>query len=76
MNINKHPLDVIYERLFNGYYAKMPPYSFEKDRATVRYLLGYCSKAEYYVAKSKYEMFNWKSTSIKKENRRWPKIVI
>ena len=70
ISTNKNPLDVIYERLFNGYYAEMPSYSFEKDRAAVCYLYGYCSKAEYYVAKSKYDMFNdmfyWKSRPIKK----------
>lgn len=66
MNTNKHPLDVIYERLENGYYRKMPPYSFERDLAFVNYILGYCSKVEYDVAKSKYDMFNWKQTSIKK----------
>ena len=59
MSINKHPLDIINERLENGYYAKMPPYSYSKDAATVCYLLGYCSKVEYQVVKSKYDMFNW-----------------
>ena len=63
ISTNKHPLDVIYERLFNGYYAEMPSYSFERDEAFVNYIYGYCSKAEYYVAKSKYDMFNWKPTS-------------
>ena len=64
INIKKHPLDVIYERIENGYYWKMPPYSFDRDWAFVNYILGYCSKAEYNVAKSKYDMFNWKPTSI------------
>ena len=64
-NRSKDPLDVIYERIENGYYWKMPPYSFDRDWAFVNYILGYCSKAEYHVAKSKYDMFNWKSTPYK-----------
>ena len=44
----------------------MPPYSFDRDLAFVNYMLGYCTKVEYDVAKSKYDMFNWKQTSIKK----------
>lgn len=66
MNMNKHPLDVINERIENGYYWKMPSYSYDRDVAFVNYIMGYCSKVEYNIAKSKYDMFNWKPTSIKK----------
>ena len=65
MNMNKHPLDLISERFENGYYTKMPPYSYNKDIATIRYLLGYCSKIEYQVVKAKYDMFNQELTSKK-----------
>ena len=58
MNINKHPLDLINERLENGYYAKMPPYSYNRDATAACYLLGYCSKVEYQIAESKYELRN------------------
>ena len=66
MNTNKHPLDIINERLENGYYRKCQPYSYSRDLAFVNYMLGYCSKIDYEIAKSKYDMFNWEQTSIKK----------
>lgn len=53
-------MDVIYERLENGYYWKMPPYSFDRDVAFVNYVLGYCSKVEYEIAEAKYEMYNYR----------------
>lgn len=51
----KHPLDIINERLMSGYYDNLPPFTYSKDLATVSYLLGYCSKIDYDVAKAKYE---------------------
>lgn len=75
MSINKHPLDLINERLENGYYAKMPPYSYSKDVATVCYLLGYCSEVEYQVVKAKYDMFNWKSCTDLGPSRKYNNIV-
>ena len=63
--INKHPLDLINERLENEYYAKMPPYSYSRDATAACYLLGYCSKVEYQIVESKYDMFNRKLTSKK-----------
>ena len=50
----KHPLDIINERLENGYYDNLPPFSYAKDTATISYLMGYCSKTDYYVAKARY----------------------
>lgn len=61
----KHPLDIINERLENGYYRKMPPYSYNKDVAFVKYMLGYCSKVDYEIAKAKCEMYNYKTTLCK-----------
>lgn len=43
----KHPLDVINERLMNGYYSEMPPFSYSRDAAFVNYMFGYCSKVDY-----------------------------
>ena len=60
-NEYKHPLDVINERLMNGYYRKMPPFSYSRDVASVNYMLGYCSKIEYELAKARYEMYNYKT---------------
>lgn len=56
----KHPLDIIYERLENGYYDNMPSFSCAKDAATISYLMGYCSKTDYYVAKARYEWYSSK----------------
>lgn len=53
----KYPLDIINERLENGYYDDLS-YSYAKDAATVCYLLGYCSKIDYYIAKARYEWYN------------------
>jgi len=53
----KHPFDIINERLENGYYDDLP-YSYAKDAATISYLMGYCSKIDYYVAKARYEWYN------------------
>lgn len=55
--IDKHPLDIINEHLLDGYYDKIPPYSYSKDAATVGYLLGYVSKIEYDLIKSKFEFY-------------------
>lgn len=54
----KHPLDIIYERLENGYYDNLPPFTYAKAAATISYLMGYCSKTDYYVAKARYEWYN------------------
>lgn len=54
----KHPLDIINKRLENGYYDNLPPFSYAKDAATISYLMGYCSKTDYYVAKARYEWHN------------------
>lgn len=54
----RHPLDIINERLENGYYDNLPPFSYAKDAATISYLMGYCSKTDYYVAKARYEWYN------------------
>ena len=55
----KHPLDIINEHFFeNGYYDNLPPFSYSKDATTACYLLGYCSKTDYYVAKARYEWHN------------------
>lgn len=62
MNEYKHPLDIINERLENGYYSKCQPYSYSRDLAFVSYMLGYCSKIDYEIAKAKYEMYNYKTT--------------
>lgn len=56
--MNKHPLDIVNERLMNGYYNELPPYSYSKDAATICYLLGYCSKTDYNVAKARYEFYS------------------
>ena len=54
--MNKHPLDIVNERLENGYYNELPPYSYSKDIATIGYLMGICSKVDYEVTLAKYEM--------------------
>lgn len=54
----KHPLDIINERLTNGYYNNLPPFTYNKDAAAACYLLGYCSKTDYNVAKAKYKQIN------------------
>lgn len=51
--MNKHPLDIVNERLINGYYNNLPPYSYSKDVATIGYLMGFCSKTEYKLIKNK-----------------------
>lgn len=53
-----HPLDIINKCLENGYYNNLPPFSYAKDAATISYLMGYCSKTDYYVAKARYEWYN------------------
>ena len=60
-NEYKHPLDVINERLMNGYYRKMPPFSYSRDVTFVEYMLGYCSKIDYELTKARYEMYNYKT---------------
>lgn len=52
----KHPLDIINERLENGYYNDSP-YSYAKDVTTISYLMGYCSETDYFVAKARYEWY-------------------
>lgn len=64
----KHPLDVINERLTNGYYREMPPFSYCRDAAFVNYMFGYCSKVDYEIAKAKYEMYNYEITLTKRLN--------
>ena len=64
-NEYKHPLDVINEHLMNGYYKNMPPFSYNKDVAFVKYMLGYCSKVDYEIAKTKCEMYNYKTALCK-----------
>ena len=61
----KHPLDIINERLTNGYYNNLPPFTYSKDAAAACYLLGYCSKIDYDVAKAKYEWANSKKEYIR-----------
>lgn len=56
--MNKHPLDIVNERLVNGYYNELPPFSYGKDAATICYLLGYCTKTDYNVAKARYEFYS------------------
>lgn len=56
----KHPLDIINERLMSGYYDNLPPFTYSKDTATISYLMGYCSKQDYYVAKARYEWYSSK----------------
>ena len=56
--MNKHPLDVLNERLLNGYYNNLPQFSYSLDVATTCYLLGYCSKVDYELVKFKYDFFN------------------
>ncbi len=58
--MNKHPLDIVNERLENGYYNELPPFSYSKDAATICYLLGYCTKTDYNVAKARYEWYSSK----------------
>lgn len=62
MNEHKHLLDIINERLENGYYKKCQPYSYSRDLAFMNYMLGYCSKIDYEIAKAKCEMYNYKTT--------------
>lgn len=64
-NEYKHPLDKINENLENGYYRKIPPYSYNRDVTFVNYVLGYYSKIDYEIAKAKYEMYNYKTTLCK-----------
>lgn len=59
-NKYKHPLDIINERFENGYYRKYQSYSYSRDLAFVNYMLGYCSKIDYEIAKAKCEMYNYK----------------
>lgn len=54
----KHPLDIINQRLMSGYYDNLPPFTYNKDATTICYLLGYCSKIDYNVAKARYEQVN------------------
>lgn len=56
--MNRHPLDILNERLLNGYYDNLPPFSYNVDIATTGYLLGYVSKFDYELTKSKYNFFN------------------
>lgn len=56
--MNRHPLEVLNERLLNGYYNNLPPFSYNVDIATTGYLLGHCSKIDYELTKSKYDFFN------------------
>lgn len=56
--MNKHPLDVLNERLLSGYYNNLPPFSYNIDAAAVCYMLGYCTKTDYDVTKAKYEWAN------------------
>ena len=56
----KHPVDIINERFTNGYYNNLPPFTYSRDVASVCYLLGYCSKIDYDVVKTKYEWANSK----------------
>lgn len=56
--MNRHPLDVLNERLLNGYYNNLPPFSYEVDTTKVGYLLGWCSKVDYELAKFKYDYAN------------------
>lgn len=55
----RHPLDIINERLMSGYYDNLPPFTYCKDATTICYLLGYCSKIDYYVVKTRYEQINY-----------------
>lgn len=64
-NKYKHPLDIINERLENGYYREMLPFSYSRDTAFVNYMFGYCSKVDYEIAKAKCEMCNYKTTLCK-----------
>ena len=48
--MNRHPLDVLNERLLNGYYNNLPPFSYEVDATKAGYLLGYCSIVDYELA--------------------------
>jgi len=54
----EHPLNIINERFISGYYDNLSPFTYNKDAACICYLLGYCSKTDYYVAKAKYEQIN------------------
>ena len=58
--MNKHPLDIVNELLEKGYDNELPPYSYSKDAATICYLLGYCTKTDYNVAKARYEWYSSK----------------
>lgn len=58
--MNKHPLDIVNERLETGYYNELLPYSYSKDAATICYLLGYCSKTTLDNIKSLYEWYSIK----------------
>lgn len=54
----RHPFDIIDERLHNGYYDNLPPFSYSRDMATVGYLLGYCLRIDYELARFRYEFVN------------------
>lgn len=56
--MNKHPFNIIEERLHNHYYDNLPPFSYSVDIAVISYLLGYCSKIDYELVKFKYAFFN------------------
>lgn len=44
--------------LLSGYYNNLPPFSYNVDSAAACYMLGYCTKIDYDVAKAKYEWAN------------------
>lgn len=56
--MNRYSLDVLNERLLNGYYNNLPPFSYEVDATKVGYLLGYCSIVDYELAKFRYDYAN------------------
>lgn len=60
-DINKRsftwPVYAMTERLLNGYYDNLPPFSYSKDIAAANYLSGYGSKIKYDLEKNKNEFY-------------------
>lgn len=46
----------LYNKLKNGYYDNLPPYSFSKDELYLKYCFGWVEKPLYDIGKQRLEM--------------------